>query len=155
MVIQQHQKNRFISKLDIVDLIGNPSRCWNWSAQIDDCGYGRFQIDGKSKHAHRISYQIFKGEIPDGLCVCHTCDNRKCVNPNHLFLGTKKDNSIDMARKGRAPNSKLTTVQVRVIKEAIDKGYVKNQIAKYFKVRHSALDSITNGTHSMLWPQLS
>ena len=154
MEILQHHKNRFSRHL-IGNAIFDDSACWNWKSQIDDNGYGRFQINGKSKHAHRISYLIFKGEIPEGLCVCHTCDNRKCVNPNHLFLGTKKDNSIDMAKKGRATNSKLSKVQVQVIKEACDNGLVKNQIAKYFKIRPSNVWSISKGKHSMLWPQQS
>lgn len=80
--------------------------CWEWPKSINpQTGYGSFmvRIDGKSvlKTAHRMSFTVFRHEIPDGMDVCHTCDNRKCFNPAHLFLGTALDNMRDMLRKGR------------------------------------------------------
>ena len=75
--------------------------CWNWSACIMDGGYGLFAIKRKPKKAHRVSYEIYVGKITDNLHVLHTCDNRKCVNPNHLFLGTNLDNVQDKMKKGR------------------------------------------------------
>lgn len=73
--------------------------CWFWIASKRNTGYGAFKIYGKVIDAHRVSYMIHKGDIPYGLLVCHSCDNRLCVNPDHLWLGTYRDNVRDMYRK--------------------------------------------------------
>ena len=82
--------------------IGNMDDCWEWIGGLSQFGYGHFFMRGKLEQAHRASWKIYKGKIPKGLCVCHTCDNRKCVNPKHLWLGTRNDNIQDMIKKGRA-----------------------------------------------------
>ncbi len=90
--------------------VGKPNRtsgCWNWTGATINTGYGSICHDGKHCLAHRASWQIHKGEIPGKLLVLHRCDNRLCVNPAHLFLGTKKDNAIDMVKKGRNSNERL------------------------------------------------
>jgi hypothetical protein len=75
--------------------------CWIWQGSpYRQTGYGRFG----NKLAHRLSYEKHKGDIPDGMIVCHRCDTPLCINPDHLFLGTMRDNSLDMSSKGRARN---------------------------------------------------
>jgi len=75
--------------------------CWEWQANISIYGYGYFWMDRKNQRAHRVAYKLYKGDIPSGMIVCHSCDNRKCVNPDHLWIGSNADNQIDCVVKGR------------------------------------------------------
>lgn len=75
--------------------------CWIWNAATRTTGYGAFRFNGKTMTASRVSYLLYKGEIQDGMHVLHSCDNRLCVNPDHLFLGTNKDNVEDRKIKNR------------------------------------------------------
>jgi hypothetical protein len=80
--------------------VGKPHECWGWNLCIRS-GYGCFKVFGKTLLSHRVSWEITNGEIPTGMLVCHTCDNRKCCNPDHLYLGTHQDNSNDAVKRGR------------------------------------------------------
>lgn len=113
-------EGRFWEKVSIpADVI---TGCWLWTASKYHFGHGQFG----NKKAHRVSYEWVNGPIPKGLCILHRCDVPACVNPAHLWLGTKTDNNRDMHRKSRAANingennpfSKLTDEQVREIRRA-------------------------------------
>ena len=81
---------------------GSEDDCWEWQGYRTSKGYGRMQVNYISLGAHRLSWEIHNGPVPDGLLVCHRCDNPPCVNPEHLFVGTCVDNAQDMLAKGRA-----------------------------------------------------
>lgn len=90
---------RFWSK---VDRSHGPDACWNWTTSTFSSGYGQFKVGERNLRSHRVAWEMSHGSIPDGLSVLHHCDNRRCVNPAHLWLGTHKDNMRDMAQKSRA-----------------------------------------------------
>ena len=131
--------------------------CWEWAAYRDRDGYGTFSIQVGTFLAHRVSYMLFIGEIPDGMHVCHRCDNPPCVNPKHLFIGTRSDNMRDMAAKGRGARppialgskngkSKLTELDVRKIIELSQMHtQTRRQIAQMFGVNRATVDGIVNG----------
>lgn len=127
-----------------------PNGCWEWQAQTTKGNYGRMRVGNKMVLAHRASYVIYKGEFESNLCVCHYCDNPKCVNPDHLFLGTHKDNVRDCIKKGRTNwakgertgNTNLTDTQVLAIKAKVDLGFSRAPVAREFSVSKSTVDRI-------------
>jgi len=132
--------------------------CWYWVAGTDESGYGRMGMRryfGENK-AHRISYRLFKGSIPEKMVVMHTCDVRSCVNPDHLVLGTQKENVLDMTIKGRGvypqmfgpnnPMAKLTTESVKLIKEMkLNNVMTQKEIAQYFRVSPMTISRAVRG----------
>ena len=132
----------------------SPDGCWIWTASVGGPGYAQFNSGhGKMVYAHRFSWMLANGDIPKGMFVCHKCDNKRCVNPSHLFLGTPAENSLDMKNKGRQPrgtrngNAKLSYADVRAIREAKETQY---ELAKRFHVSQSAISLIKTGK---LWAE--
>jgi HNH endonuclease len=85
-----------------------PNGCWVWTGRVNHKGYGKTSWQGKDKRVHRIFYEHHHGPIPEGLQVCHRCDNPPCCNPDHLFAGTALDNEWDKIAKGRRPMGQAT-----------------------------------------------
>lgn len=142
-------RERFFSK------VRKTPECWVWTAGRYPNGYGAFSLNGRKLHAHRALWILLNGDPGANLLVCHTCDNRQCVNPRHLFLGTNKDNLHDMWSKGRGYrhtavkgsanyNAKLTEDQILRIRE-MEGSHSPRQIGLAFGVSRSAIQFILNG----------
>lgn len=127
-------------------------RCWLWTAGVFRDGYGKIRkttdVDSKSKRAHRVSWEMHNGEIPEGMWVLHHCDNTRCVNPEHLFLGTHQDNEDDKIKKGRHVagerngRAKVNPLQVRIMRRLSEGGMTCVQIAKIFSVKVGVAECI-------------
>jgi len=119
--------------------------CWVWMGTTNSVGYGQIEHKSKKLYAHRASYEAFVGPITQGMYVCHICDNVSCVNPNHLFVGTQKQNLQDMKKKGRSTRgeksgcSKLTEEQVNQI---LTMEGTNSFIGKIFNVSKSLISAI-------------
>lgn len=130
-----------------VHVVRDESSCWEWIGTLKD-GYGR---TAKSERAHRVSYELHHGPIPSGLFVCHRCDNRACVRPDHLFLGTNRDNVADMVAKGRQARgsqnaaTKLTAADVIEVRRRYASGEAKRALARRFGVDVKAICALLDG----------
>jgi hypothetical protein len=152
------------TKIDLIERfwskVQKSSGCWIWKDGTFDNGYGQFRVLNKKVKAHRFSWEITYGPIPDGLKVLHKCDNPPCVNPNHLFLGTNKDNTWDSIKKGRFcidpnrfdhpcgedhPLSVLTNEKVLEIRFLHKNGRSKYSLAKQFNVVQDTITKVVNG----------
>lgn len=146
-------KQRFYNKISISE-----SGCWLWKAGTTGgkMPYGKFWLNGTYMKAHRASYILHIGGIPDGACVCHKCDTPLCVNPEHLFIGSKRDNAIDMVTKGRGGqsknpprgdrrvDSKLTQEKVLDIRKRCSEGQSQSSVGKLYGIAQSAVCKIVN-----------
>lgn len=135
--------------------------CWEWTGPLTWHGYGEYRpAGGRRARAHRLAYEAFVGPIPDGLCVLHACDNRKCVNPQHLSVGTRKQNQEDMKAKGRAfrpigdlcGNARLTWAQVKAMRALAAGGTSRAEIARRYGVKPATASLIVRGKR---WPERS
>ena len=143
-------EDRFWEKV----VLKGPDECWEWTGATWADGAGQFYVNGKEtvEKAYRASFIINFGPIPDGMLVCHHCDNRRCVNPRHLFLGTQKDNMSDAAVKGRISsgerhyNSKLSFAFVSEIRILYEKGgFTHKSLAKKYGVASATISDLLRG----------
>lgn len=126
----------------------DPDECWLWQGKLDDDGYGHINFDSKRMGAHRVAYELLVGPIGEGMLICHSCDNRACCNPAHLFRGTPDDNSKDMVSKGRSAcgskqaRAKLSEADIPVIRELCANGALFADVAAIYGVSNTAIISI-------------
>lgn len=154
--IDQVIETRFWNTVEV----GSRTDCWDWKGYIGSTGYGQvwrtLKRCGLSNKAHRWAWYLKNGPILDNMCVLHKCDNRKCVNPNHLFLGTAKDNAQDCTKKGRYAlgygenhlNSKLTAQQVMDMRDRYDAGGVTfAQLGREYRIHEVTARNIIRRKH--------
>lgn len=129
--------------------------CWLWGAARLPNGYGKLNRSGKMWLAHRYAYSLMIGTIPSGLHVCHHCDNRLCVNPTHLFVGSRSDNIQDMLRKGRgggSVGSRFSDKNVAEVRRRFDEGDTIKHLASAFATTAQYISAIVRGKH---WKHVS
>lgn len=148
------QRSRLAIFLKHIPDMPSGDECWEWRGVKNNKGYGFIGAPARV-YAHRLSYEQFVGPIPEGLFVCHHCDNPGCVRPSHLFVGTQKDNMADCSRKGRTtggslpgernPFAKLTEGRVHAARQRLASGEMVTSIARDFGVSIGTISHIKNG----------
>jgi hypothetical protein len=146
----KYTRGRSIRERLLDSVVAAHGGCWHSTYNKDKDGYPNFSINSRRKRAARVSYEEFGGEIPNGLHVCHSCDNRSCINPAHLFLGTNLENHRDKVSKGRqvrgtrVHTALLTEGDVRQIRSRHDQ--TGAALARAFGVRKETIYAIRNGS---------
>lgn len=150
---KEHVAMRLANGCDINDVTG----CWEWRKHRNNHGYGKLTINGRGCYAHRLAYQLVKGDLPQGMEVMHSCDNPACINPEHLSAGTHSQNMKDCTYRGRAKMpavsvrgerngaAKLREVDIRSIRRLLDKGCTQREIADRFGISQSQVSHIKLG----------
>lgn len=137
-------------KYSIEDILSKVNKvksgCWNWTGPKISKGYGRISFQNEHLIAHRLVYILLKGEIPKGMNLCHTCDNPECCNPDHMFIGTQKDNMIDCLKKNRSASAKLKYEEVKAIRSLTKIGIDSKQLALLYGVSNKQIKRIIKGT---------
>ena len=159
-VLPSNTRIRFWERVERTD------NCWEWVGARNLSGYGHLWIAGGNISAHRISWLLHYGSIPSGMLICHHCDNPGCVNPQHLFLGTQKENLADRERKGRTPKgdrssrrlhldryptgerhykAKFSIDEVLSIKQAVANGSCQRKLARQYEVHKDTIWRVVHG----------
>ncbi len=149
-MFSRKQIEHFWKKIDI----RSSSECWEWQLSCDKYGYGAAKTILKNYKAHRLAYEFTYGIIPEGMLVCHTCDNRRCCNPAHLWLGTPGDNMRDRDNKHRGnhpdgercTSHKLKECEVNEIKKLYSsKKYTQKELGEQFMISQTQIHRIITG----------
>ncbi len=141
----QSLRETFIRRLE--HYIEKSDGCWRWKGCLSTRGYGKIFFHRKHWSAHRAAWTVYKGSIPKGKIICHTCDNPQCTNPDHLFIGTFKDNTIDAAKKARLSRLGMTVEDIRSIKKELIHTHYEDykQIAKKYGLTEEYIKRIAKG----------
>lgn len=140
----------FLVEERFMKFVSKTENCWNWTGGCNKAGYGQYNFDGKTLKAHRFSFTLCKGKIPEGLCILHSCDNRRCVNPAHLRTGTHLENMNDRNMKNRQTKGEshgrsiLKELEVREILDLFACGFTANELANQFEVSIGVIGHIIN-----------